>query len=92
MDATATTPAARRFAAIAEVANKVTETTTAQEFGELASEMEAAATLGRTDRWKAACRFAAQEINEAMAAGTYTREHGRWAVLQGSVWMGYAAE
>ncbi len=86
------TPATRRFDAIAAVNNKITDETTAAELVELADEMAAAAKLGRTDRWKNACAFAATEIAAATDAGTYTREHGRWAVLQGSVWMGYAAE
>jgi hypothetical protein len=86
------TPATRRFDAIAKIANAVTDTTSAAEFAVLADEMVSISSLGRTDRWKKACAFAADEIMAAQEAGNLTREHARWAVLQGSVWMGYAAE
>jgi hypothetical protein len=38
--------------------------------------------LGRTDRWVGACRWARAMIDQGSPA--------RWAVLQGSVWMCHA--
>lgn len=43
--------------------------------------------LGRTPRWKTACMFAYAEIT----ANPGNQQHARWAVLQGSIQMGWAA-
>jgi len=47
--------------------------------------------LGRTAHWKATCDFACREISEAAEAGKLDASFARWAILQGSVYMGYAA-
>lgn len=43
--------------------------------------------LGRTPKWKSACMFAQAEITENPG----NQQHARWAVLQGSIQMGWAA-
>jgi hypothetical protein len=50
----------------------------------LAGSIGAMADLGRTDRWKAACRWFSEEM---LDNGNADR---RWVILQGSIWLGYA--
>lgn len=48
---------------------------------------------GRTTRWHNACTWAAYEIANQDASGEpVDQSFARWAVVQGAVWMGYAAE
>jgi hypothetical protein len=66
---------------------------TLEEFTEIAVAMSQGKHLGRTDRWKAACDFAQLEIGMAVKNdGACTRQHARWAVVQGSVYMAHAAD
>lgn len=49
--------------------------------------------LGKTDRWQASCCFAHIEITrQQFSTGSVDQSFARWAVLQGSVFMGHAAE
>lgn len=66
---------------------------TLEEFTDIAVQMSQGKHLGRTARWKAACDFAQLEIGMANKMdGTCTRQHARWAVVQGSVYMAHAAD
>lgn len=67
---------------------------TVDELREIAKRMrDEGADLGRTDRWKKACRFAASEMDDCVAqSNDLSYEQAHWAVLQGSVFMAHAAE
>lgn len=66
---------------------------TAEEFTTVADAMAKGADLGRTDRWKNACRWAINEITNRTASGEVVdAATARWAVVQGSVWMAHAAD
>lgn len=65
---------------------------TVEELTKVAERMDTEGSpLGRTERWVNACAFAITEIDCAKTAGTLDASHAHWAVVQGSVWMGYAA-
>lgn len=55
-----------------------------------AAELAEGAKLGRTVRWKDAVAFAVRHHEEA--GDELTEELARWAVVQGIIWAGYAAE
>lgn len=59
---------------------------------EIAVAMSQGKHLGRTDRWKNTCHFAETEIDAAKTRGDLDQSFARWAVVQGSVWMAYAAD
>jgi hypothetical protein len=65
---------------------------TTAELTEVAEKMVEGQILGRTDRWKNACAFAAHEIGQAKKSGQLDASFARWAVVQGSVWMCHAAD
>lgn len=66
---------------------------TREEFLAIAAEMAKGADLGRTDRWKNACRWASNEINNRLIQGEVVdASTARWAVVQASVWMCHAAD
>lgn len=66
---------------------------TVDEFVAVADAMAKGVDLGRTDRWKDACRWAINEITSRTAAGEDVDANtARWAVVQASVWMAHAAD
>jgi hypothetical protein len=66
---------------------------TVEEFRTIADEMAKGLHLGRTDRWKNACCWAANEISNRIDNGEVVDANtARWAVVQGSVWMCHAAD
>jgi hypothetical protein len=64
---------------------------TVEQLTEIAIKMSQATHLGRTPKWKQACQFAVIEIGQAEKAATLDQSRARWAVLQGSIQMGWAA-
>lgn len=58
-------------------------TTDVAELRAVAIRMRSFTSLGRTDRWVSACKFAHDEIEKGSPPD--------WAVLQGLVWMSHAA-
>lgn len=66
---------------------------TVGEFVAIADAMAKGVDLGRTDRWKNACRWAINEITNRTASGEdVDASTARWAVVQASVWMCHAAD
>lgn len=66
---------------------------TVEEFVAVADAMTKGVDLGRTDRWKNACRWAINEITDRTARGeAVDASTARWAVVQATVWMCHAAD
>lgn len=65
---------------------------TEDEFSNIALKMAQGDTLGRTERWKNACRWASIEIGTMKLEGKLDASLARWAVVQGSVWMAHATD
>lgn len=80
----------RRYAAIRTIVDKaqtdgILHTSTTQ--ASLTEAIKALAPLGRTDRWQATLRQWQGFVNESA-----DRDHLRWALYQGAIYAGYAAE
>lgn len=77
------TPVDRRAAFIAEVTSDALPGLTAAQWRAKAEKMATEGPdLGRTERWRTACRFALDRIEEGLDP--------HWAVLQGAINMGHA--
>ena len=85
------TPAqTKRVNSLVGLSQSMQDATTADHWVQVASDMLDLRSLGRTDRWKSACAYAAQTITDSASAGKVTLSEAESEVRAGHALMAQA--